>query len=228
MPTKEPILDELTETAPKKEVVKNIFLIVVVVLFLYLVVKYLSVDDIRTYIDGTGVFAPLILVIAKVATIVFAPLSGAPLYVLAGVAFGFGKGFALMFIGDAIGASIAFYISRIWGRKILSYFVSEKGLPIVEKLVVHMGEFKAFLKARIFFAGLPELFAYASGLTNVSFSVYLPVYMSVHSIWVALLVAFGDVLISGNLLITVSVAVATTILAGVGVYWFHLDLKKSL
>ncbi|PCI29566.1 hypothetical protein COB55_01980 [Candidatus Wolfebacteria bacterium] len=219
---------EITETASSKDVARNIFFIVLAVAFLYLAARYLSVDDIRAYIDTAGIFAPVLLVIAKAATIVFAPLSGAPLYLIAGVAFGFNKGFLLMLIGDSLGAIIAFYISRIWGRKILYHFMSKSSLPTVEKLVVRMGEFKTFVKARIFFAGLPELFAYASGLTNVSFAVYFPVYMSVQAVFIAVWVAFGDVLLSGNLLVTVSLAVVTVVLTGAGVYWFHLDLKRSL
>jgi len=149
------------------------------------------------------------------------------LYPLAGLVFGFWKGFFITLIGDALGATIAFYISRSFGLNILHYFMGRRSLPMLEKLMVRMGDKKTFIKARIFFVGVPELFAYAAGLTKVSFLVFFPVHVLIGAIPSGLLVAFGDLLVTGDLLIVASVTIFISLFTAAGVWWFYLDLSRS-
>lgn len=208
-------------------VLANLFFLALTLGAVYLVAVYFGIDDVREKIAGAGVLAPLLVIVLKAATIVIVPLGGNPIYPIAGVLFGFGKGWLLTLLGDALGASIAFYLSRLFGQKILRFVMGRSQMPTVLRLLEELGDTKTFIKARLFFAGFPELFAYASGLTRVSFALFLPVYMSVMLVSSGLLVAFGDVILSKNMTVIVSLGLVSSLLAVLGVWWFHGNLKQG-
>jgi len=216
------------ETPPSwKDALKGIIFISIAVGGFYLLTKIIGLENLRERVSEAGALAPLLIILAKATTIVVVPLGGTPIYPLAGVIFGFWKGLAITLIGDALGAGIAFWLSKIFGRRILRYFMARGNAETIEKLITRMGEPKMFLKARLYFAGFPELFAYASGLTSVSFFLFLPVHVGVHAIPAGLLIAFGDALVSGNLTAIISAGLAGSMLAGLGIWRFHADLAKS-
>jgi len=210
-----------------KDVVKSLIFIAIAVGAAYFVTVYIGIDNVRESVSAAGIFGPLIIIVLKATTIVVVPLGGTPVYAVAGALFGFWKGLGITLIGDALGSSIAFYLSRFFGRTIVSFLVPKQYWQMVERLVVKLGEPKSYFKARIFFSGFMELFAYASGLTKVRYPVFLSVHIGVHSIVAALLVVFGDLLVSGSKLVLVIAGIASALLASAGIWWFHADLKRS-
>ena len=210
-----------------RDVAKNIAFIAIAIGAAYYVTVSVGIDDIRDTVETAGALGPLIVVLLKATTIVVVPLGGMPLYPIAGALFGFWKGLAITLIGDALGSTVAFYLSRLFGRRILHFFMSRQHLPMVEKLIERGSEIRTFLKARIFFAGIPELFAYAAGLTKISFFLFIIVHVGIHAIANAILVMFGHLLVSGNLWALVAAGAVSTGLALSGLWWFHLDMKRS-
>ena len=79
---------------------------------------FFDLSDVQSFVDRFGVWAPVVFVLTKAATIIFAPLSGSPLYPMAGALFGCWKGFFILMVGDILGGGIAFWISRKYGLKI--------------------------------------------------------------------------------------------------------------
>ena len=210
-----------------KEVVRNIILIVITLGVAYLVTYYIGLENLREKIDATGIYSLAIIVLLKTTTIVVAPLGGTIIYPVAGALFGFWKALILCLIGDTLGSSIAFALSRAYGRSILNFFTSKSQRPIIDKVMATLGEKKSFIKARIFFAGFMDLFAYAAGLTKINFWFFITVHMGVQTIGAILLILFGDLLVSGNIAMTLLVAIIGTGLASIGVWLFHLDLAKG-
>jgi len=217
----------LTSKPSVKTVLTNLFFLAVTLGAVYFVAVHLGIEDLRGKVEEAGVFAPLLVIILKATTIVIVPLGGNPIYPIAGALFGFWEGWILALIGDALGATIAFYLSRIFGQKILRFVMGRSQMPTVLKLLEQLSNTDTFIKARLFFAGFPELFAYASGLTKVSYALFLPVYMSVMAISSGILVAFGEVILSKNIVVIVSVALISSALALFGVWWFHGNLKQG-
>ena len=105
--------------------------------------------------------------------------------------------------------------------------MSRQQLPVVERLIEKSGEVKTFLKARLAFVGFPELFAYAAGLTKISFSIFIMAYMVVHAISASLLVVFGNLIVSGDLKALISVAIISWLFAAAGAWWLHADLTRG-
>jgi uncharacterized membrane protein YdjX (TVP38/TMEM64 family) len=210
-----------------KDMAKNLAIIVITIGIAYIVTVTIGLDGLRDKVERAGVYAPFILVLLKATTIVVAPLGGTIIYPVAGALFGFWKGLLLTIIGDTIGSSIAFWISRKFGRKILHYFTGKGGMPIVEKVVENLGTRKQFVKARIFFTGFMDLFAYAAGLTKINFWFFLVVHIGIQAFLVALYILFGDLLVSGDFIMLLIVSLGSTAFAGLGVWLLHLDITRS-
>lgn len=210
-----------------RDVAKSIVFIAVAIGVAYFVTVSIGLDNLRLRVESAGIYAPLIVILLKATTIVVVPLGGTPIYPIAGALWGFWQGLGITLIGDALGATIAFYLSRFFGQKILHFFMSRQQMPIIEKLVLKGSEPKTFIKARIFFAGFPELFAYASGLTKISYPIFIFAHMSVHAVSASLLVLFGELLVSGNIKVMILAGLISSALAFAGVWWFHVDLTKG-
>src|SRR3989344_4048792 len=105
----------------KSEILRNVFILILAVAAIYGFSIFLGIENIRDRVEDAGIFGPLFLIVLKALTLIIAPLSGTPLYPISGALFGFTKGFIYMTIGDILGTSVSFYISRIFGRKVAEY-----------------------------------------------------------------------------------------------------------
>ena len=157
---------------------------------------FLDIEEMRVQIERAGLWAPLLFIFAKATTIVVAPLGGSPLYPIAGALFGFWKGIFLLVIGDAIGGAVFFFLSRIFGRKLVERMIGNEGM-LVSALEM-MGTVKGFFIARVCLAAFPELASYAAGLTKLRFLPFIVIY-SVIGIAPALVgVSLGSLLAEGR------------------------------
>jgi uncharacterized membrane protein YdjX (TVP38/TMEM64 family) len=173
----------------------NLVLVAVTMGALFFIVRSWGQEALQEWVEHAGVWAPVVLVVAKIATIVFAPLSGLILYSLAGALFGFWKAFALLVLGDAIGGTIAFFISRVFGRSVIEYMLGGEAnaLGRVLKLI---GSVRGFLVTRIIFATAQDLMAYAAGLTQISFVTFFVIHVIVGLAPTAAMTWFGSLLIT--------------------------------
>jgi uncharacterized membrane protein YdjX (TVP38/TMEM64 family) len=61
---------------------------------------------------------------------------------------------------------VCFWISRRYGEKVVRLFTQEKMFEQVKSFLNLLGQTKSFIKARIALFSLPEIFAYAAGLST--------------------------------------------------------------
>jgi len=208
-----------------REIIVNILWLGITIGAVYLFARVVGLDALRERVAASGAWGPLIVVALKASTLVIAPLGGSPLYPIAGAVFGFWLGFVYTFVGDLLGAAIAFYISRVFGRKIVRYFVTGPGMKVVDAILRYLGTTRGLLQARLIFFSFPEGVTYAAGLTTISFWKFLCVVVPVGILPHIALVASGEalsryaaaldpvVLVSGYMVIA-------GIMAGGG-YWFY-------
>lgn len=212
----------------KREMLANVFWLVLALTLLYVSISYLGADNLRAKVESLGIWGPLLLILAKVSTLVFAPLGGAPLYPIAGALFGPVYGFMYVFVGDAIGSTLCFFISRRFGRRIVRYFVTESGMPIVERLLGYLGTNRGFIKVRFFFIGFPEAISYAAGLTKLPYTTFITVSMLMYIVPDALYVWLGSALVSLNPIYAAFYMMPVLLLAFCGaalLYWQTRDMK---
>ena len=152
----------------KEKIIEIVWFVIVVTLFV-ISIKMLRSGELQSQITTFGIFAPLLVLVLKMATLIVAPLGGTPLYVLAGAVFGTTKGFFISFLGDVLGSAVCFWLSRRFGVKILNTFAGAQNMEKIIKTVSIIDTTKSFVKARIGFFSMPELLAYAAGLSRINF-----------------------------------------------------------
>lgn len=91
---------------------------------LFALALFFDFEVLRGYIERAGIWAPVLFIALKASTVVIAPLSGGPLYPLVGAFFGFFPGLIYAIIGDIIGYTLAFFISRKLGHPVVAKLMS--------------------------------------------------------------------------------------------------------
>lgn len=69
--------------------------------------------------QGSGAWAPLLLIAAMVLAVVVGPIPTIPISIASGVIFGVPTGFALATLGALLGAGISFHIARAVGQPVI-------------------------------------------------------------------------------------------------------------
>jgi len=82
----------------------------------------------RELIRGYGIWAPVVLILLQTVQVVAAPIPGQVLAIVAGYLFGAWWGTLYNMIGIIIGSTIAFWISRRYGRAYVENIVHEEAL----------------------------------------------------------------------------------------------------
>ncbi|MEK7180573.1 MAG: VTT domain-containing protein [Patescibacteria group bacterium] len=223
-----PILESQEgQKASLHDALKNIIFFVITIGCAYWLTVSIGIDRLEDIVKTAGIWAPLAVIALKMTTIIVVPLGGGPVYAIAGAAFGFWKGLAVTAIGDVLGFSVAFYISRFFGRSIVMFFVPQSQVPNLEKILSRSSKLSAFLKARLAFAGFPEIFAYTAGLTKVSFPIFIASMMVLHTPGTTIGILFGDAILSGNILFLVLVSLFAYAAAFIGGWLFHRDIMRE-
>lgn len=180
---------------------------------LIVALQAIGVDSIRDAIQSAGVFAPLVYIGIKAATYVFAPLSSGPIQVGSGILFGLWEGTLYTLIGEVLGGSISFWLSRRYGQRVVRRMVGgDDGLRKVEHFMGQIVDWKTLSYARLFLFPVYDFISYAVGFSKLRFRTYVIVSVVVGAIPTFAAVAFGTALTGeNNLLIYALVAVACAV-----------------
>jgi uncharacterized membrane protein YdjX (TVP38/TMEM64 family) len=125
-----------------------------------------DVQALREFIRGYGVLAPVVLVVLQAVQVVAAPVPGQVLAVVAGYLFGAWWGTLYNMIGITIGSTVAFWLSRRYGRAYVEDIVHEGALARFDTVTEDYGEPALFFTFLI--PGLPDdVLCFAGGLTDI-------------------------------------------------------------
>lgn len=204
----------------------SLFFLALAIVVAYVVTVTIGIESLRESVTSAGWYAVALVLILKATTIVVAPLGGSIIYPIAGAAYGFWPGLGLTLVGDAVGSTIAFFLSRLFGRSVLRFFTAASQTSTIDAVLAELDDKRKFAKARVYFAGFMDLFAYAAGLTKIPYWYFILVHMAVHAPVAAFYVLFGDLLVSGNWLLTIPIALVISGLAVFGATRFA-SIKSS-
>lgn len=199
------------------------------VLAIILLAVFVDIGSLKVWIEGAGVWGPLVFIILKISTIVIAPLSGAPLYPLVGLIFGFWPGIIYVLIGDILGYTIAFSLSRIFGRKLVLKLLSGKEESMLARIVDHIGDSKGFFQACLTLFSLPEVLSYGAGLSRLSYIKFISILMPFSAAAASVLVFFGSILKpeSGSVFVSLLIPIAGALAVIIGGTLFMKGLKSK-
>ncbi|MGH2557494.1 MAG: TVP38/TMEM64 family protein [Thermomicrobiales bacterium] len=128
-------------------------------------------EAIRDWLDGFGVWAPVVYMAALAFAVVVSPVPSVPLDVAAGLSFGLVRGTIYTLIGAEIGAMVAFGIARRLGRPWLSKRLPATTMDRIDALAARSGV-KAILLMRLLPVFQFDWVSYAAGLTAISFPAF--------------------------------------------------------
>tara|TARA_Y100000310_G_scaffold190615_1_gene190620 strand:- start:24054 stop:24770 length:717 start_codon:yes stop_codon:yes gene_type:complete len=130
--------------------------------------NYLGPAQLQESILSVGIWGPLIIIALQIFQTILSIIPSQITTIAAGFAFGPIEGLFYSLIGAFIGSSVIFYISRKYGKKIVSKIFSKRE-------IVH---FNSFFKQRKYFALFlgrvtpifpNDLISVGAGLTNMSY-----------------------------------------------------------
>lgn len=135
----------------------------------YLDGKFHSVETLKTYVAGFGIFAPAMLTAIQAAQVVVPVLPGFLGCAVGAVLFGSAGGFWCNYIGISAGSIIAFLIARRYGVGLVKSMFREK---TYEKWSEWAGKSRYFSWSLFMAMVLPlfpdDFFCYFAGLTKLS------------------------------------------------------------
>ncbi len=152
----------------RDKIIELAWFIVVVALFV-ISLKMLRSGALKEQVQMFGILGPLVIFVLKSLTLIIAPLGGTPIYVISGALFGKLNGLILVLAADIFGSSVCFFLSRKYGPRILNTFAGSQNVNKIVSTVSILNNTKSFSKARLGFISMPELLAYASGLSKINF-----------------------------------------------------------
>lgn len=127
---------------------------------------------VRHWIESAGAWAPLAYISLKAATYVVAPLSGTPVKLAGGALFGFWDGALYVLAGDMLGASLNFWIARLFRDRGIRRLAGRKAIRQIDGLTKHAGGWRALLVARLLLSSLYDFISYAAGLSYLPFKQF--------------------------------------------------------
>jgi len=157
---------------------------------LELMIGDVRAEDVREWIDGLGIWGPILLIAVLAAAMVFAPIPNPPFMIAAGIAWGTFLGVVYSIIGQLIGSMIIFAISRRFGRQFIPKLVGQDAAARIDQVAQDMGPQLVF-----WWRMMPVSFdfaAYAAGLTNMSFRLFVLLVFLGSIIPTSVVVGFGD------------------------------------
>lgn len=215
------------QTIFRKDVLVNLGVLIVGLGSLYLAVKVWGPEEMRAFVESAGPWAPLAIIAAKTSTIVFAPLNGSFIYPLAGTLFGFWKGFALVAIGDMLGATIAFFVSRRFGRAAVDKMLgSNTGL--LRHILETIGTVRGFFITRFLLLTTQDIMAYAAGLSRIPYLPFIVIQATASAIPAAVMTYLGESLLenpsAGGIGLIFLGSSIIGVISVVGFLWFNRKL----
>ena len=155
----------------REKILRYLWLVILTALF---IISILLVKNgtLINQLGSFGIFTPIIFVLLKISTLVIAPLSGMPLYIIAGSLFGNIYGLLLSILGDLLGSIMCFLLSKFYGERVVKFLAGKELFTKIKTTSAVLNNPKAFIKARVTFFLIPEVVSYASGFSQINFFTF--------------------------------------------------------
>lgn len=140
------------------------------IIAIYFLGKSISPEVIQNFVQNSGGFGPIIVILLALVAYTFAPLSGSPVLVAGYYLYGVNV-IWLMNAAAVISYAINFWIARKLGRPYIGKLVGQENAERIDKFTKNRGLETLFL-LRIFAGGFHDFISYAWGLTAVKFKDY--------------------------------------------------------
>lgn len=171
----------------------------------------------RAWLDGFGIFAPLVFVGLQALQVIIAPIPGQVVAVVAGYLFGSFWGIVYSLTGVLIGSAIAFSLSKRFGRSFVESVLHEDIVSRFDGFVDTVGIPGLF--AFVVVPGLPDdAICFIGGLTKWSLPTFIGVIAIGRLPAYVLAVHAGGEIASGQFRSAIAILVLIVVASAVGYY----------
>ena len=123
-----------------------------------------------------------LFIFLKALTVVFAPLSGGALYVVAPVMWPGWLAIVYVSVGNAIGIGIAYWLGYRYADRAIRRFVGKKSVEQAHRIVDKIRGYWQFLVVRIILFPLEDLINFVAGMAKVPFWWFFVVSMTITTV----------------------------------------------
>ncbi|MFN0093336.1 MAG: TVP38/TMEM64 family protein [Dehalococcoidia bacterium] len=132
----------------------------------------IDAEPFRDWVDGFGVWGPVIFVCVLAFSVLFAPIPNAPIFIAAGLVWGAILGTVYSVAGLLLGSVIAFWVSRKLGRRHLPRLIGPAAAARLDRLAETMGG-KVIFWARMLPAVNFDWISFVAGVTSITFREFI-------------------------------------------------------
>ena len=182
--------------------------------------------EIETWIDGFGVWGPIVYIAVFALSMLFAPLPTAPMPLIAAAVFGPALGFLYTISATAIGSTACFWIARRLGRPALRRLTSQMAIDKIDELGERLGV-RLLIVLRLFPIAGVDYVSYAAGLTQMRFLPYIVISVLASSPILILAAVLGDAVLDRNREILIGAAVAIALFFAAPVIWVWWRARRQ-
>ena len=174
--------------------------------------------EIEEWIDGFGVWGPIVYIVVFALSMLFAPLPTAPMPLIAAAVFGPALGFLYTITATAIGSTICFWVARRLGRPVLRRLTSQAALDKIDELGARLG-IRLLIVLRLFPVAGVDYVSYAAGLTQMRFGYYIVISVLASAPILIFAAVLGDAVLERNREILIGAFVAIVLFFAAPIVW---------
>jgi len=156
-----------------------------------LLTQWIGHDVIAAWVGDNTRSVP-VFILLKALTVVFAPLSGSALYVIAPSLWSGWLAILYVTIGNAIGISIAYWLGYAYADRAIRRFIGQKSVEQAHAIVDKIRGYWQFLTVRTVLFPLEDLLNFVAGMAKVPFWWFFVVSMVITTVVFALFVLGFD------------------------------------
>ncbi|PSB09514.1 TVP38/TMEM64 family protein [Pleurocapsa sp. CCALA 161] len=133
-----------------------------------------GIEQLRSNVEQMGVWAFLVVGGLRLTSVIIPALPGTAYSVLAGGLFGFGSGLTVICLADLISCSLSFYLSRRYGRSLVTRLVGDRFINKIDRFSQKNLEHNFWLITGFLMTGLFDFVSYGVGLTKTPWRKFAP------------------------------------------------------
>ncbi len=182
--------------------------------------------EIEEWIDGFGVWGPVVYIVVFAASMLFAPLPTAPMPLVAAAVFGPALGFLYTISATAIGSTICFWVARRLGRPVLRRLTSQRALDKIDELGARLG-IRLLIVLRLFPVAGVDYVSYAAGLTQMRFPTYIVISVLASAPILILAAVLGDAVLERNRELLIGAAIGIVGFFALPIVWVWWRQRRA-
>ena len=164
----------------KKKIILSFILILLIPICAFYILKFFNTDsiyfsinaeNIQSYVSNYGIYAPIFFILICIFVVVFPPSPNLIPMIAGGILFGIQFGILYSYIGIMAGATINFFLTRIFGRKIIKSILNKNEINFINNFAKKINW--RIISILPFLPGMyADLGGYSAGLGKMKFKKY--------------------------------------------------------